>query len=376
MMNKKSKFTRLVFLILAIVIVIAIASCGSDTNTQEMLPTDSASVPSPMDSSELTITDMAGDCVTLPGRVNTIACTWPSGTQLLITLGLSDVLIAVPADTKEQPWATCIAPEILNLPDCGNDESAESLLNLNADILITTEADVARELRTKGITSITVNYYSVDEMHQAIQLLGSILPAEYETQCIAYLDYLDEQIARVDSALAETVTERKTLYYINGNNNKGLYKTAGADTMNEAWANYAYTEFITSTLLSASETNVDAEAVLAANPEYIVIGGRYQNVLRDELTSTIEWNNIQAVVNGNILTAPLGVSPFDRFGAEFALMIPWLANQVYPDLFEYDAVTEIKNFYTFFSHYDMTDQEAEYILQALMPDGTREIENN
>ncbi len=376
MMNKRNKFTRLVSLLLAMVMMAAMASCKSDTVAQETQPSGSAPGLSPVDGNELTITDMAGDRITLPGRASTIACTWPSGTQLLITLGISDVLIAVPADSKEQPWATYIAPEILDLPDCGNDESAEALLNLGADILITTEADVARELRTKGVTAITVNYYSVEEMRQAIQLLGSILPAEYETQCAAYLSYLDDQIARVKNALDGGVAERKTLYYINGNNNKGLYKTAGADTMNEAWANYAYTEFVTSALLSSSETNVDAEAVLAADPEYVVIGGRYQNVLRNELLSTSEWKDIRAVTDNNVLTAPLGISPFDRFGAEFALMIPWLANQVYPDLFEYDAVAEIKSFYTTFSHYNMTDQEAEYILRALMPDGTREIEND
>lgn len=208
------------------------------------------------------------------------------------------------------------------------------------------------------------------------KLLGSILPAEYEAQCSAYLDYLDNQIERVENALVGNVTERKTLYYINGNNNKGLYKTAGADTMNEAWANYAYTDFVTSPLLTSNETNVDAEAVLATDPEYVVIGGRYQDILRDELLSTSEWSNIRAVANGNVLTAPFGISPFDRFGAEFAMMIPWLANQVYPNLFEYDSVAEIKDFYKTFSRYDMTDQEAEYIVQGLMPDGTREIGSN
>ena len=82
----------------------------------------------------------------------------------------------MPADSKEQPWATYMAPEILDLPDCGNDESAESLLNLGADILITTESDVARDLRAKGVTAITVNYYSVEEMRQAIQAAGEHPP--------------------------------------------------------------------------------------------------------------------------------------------------------------------------------------------------------
>lgn len=323
----------------------------------------------------ITITDSADVTITLPDRVEKIACTWPSGAQLFITLGMSDLLIAVPADTKEQPWAMHIAPEVKNLPDCRNEDSLESFLTLEADLIITTEPEVAKNLRDKGMTAITLNYYSVEEMKSAIRLLGSIVPEEYGTHCEDYLAYLEEQIAKVAGALDGKVAEKTSLYYINGNNNKGLYKTAGADTMNEAWANYAGTEFVTAAFLSSSETNANAEAVLATNPETIVIGGRYQRVLYDELLNTTEWKEITAVKNGRVFTAPLGVSPFDRFGAEFAMMIPWLASKVYPELYSFDAVAEIKNFYFTFSGYDMSEQEAGYIVDALMPDGTREIEH-
>lgn len=323
----------------------------------------------------ITITDSAGVTVTLPNKVEKIACTWPSGAQLLITLGMSDLLIAVPADTKEQPWAMHIAPEVKDLPTCKNEDSLESFLTLEAELIVTTEPEVAQNLRDKGMTAITLNYYSVEEMKAAIRLLGNIVPAEYGARCVQYLGYLEEQITEVGDALEGKVAEKASLYYINGNNNKGLYKTAGADTMNEAWADYAGTEFVTSAFLSSSETNANAEAVLATDPETIVIGGRYQRVLYKELMNTAEWQEISAVKDGRVFTAPLGVSPFDRFGAEFAMMIPWLASKVYPELYTFDAVTEIRNFYTTFSGYAMSEQEAGYILDALMPDGTREMEH-
>ena len=377
--------------LLATVLFMSLTACG--TNSTASVPQDNSpqisatQVPTAQDDNlidasvpeettqQMIITDLAGDEVELPGKVAKIACTWPSGTQLFITLGMSDLLIAVPADSKEQPWAMHIAPDVMNLEECGNDLSAEQFLNIGADIIITTEADVARELRSKNIKAITVNYYSVDEMREAITLIASIIPKPYEARCYNYLNYLDDQIGRVQAALNGKITKKASIYYINGNNNKGLYKTAGGGTMNEAWAKYAFTDFITSSLLSSSETNVDAEAVLAANPDYVVIGGRYQRVLYDELLAAEEWKDIEAVKNGNVITAPLGVSPFDRFGAEFAMMIPWLASQVYSDMFDYNATTEIQNFYKSFSDYEMSQSEAEYIIEALMPDGTREISN-
>jgi hypothetical protein len=75
------------------------------------------------------------------------------------------------------------------------------------------------------------------------------------------------------------------------------------------------------------------------------------------------------------ILAPLGVSPFDRFGAEFAMMIPWVASQAYPELFSYDIEKEVKYFYQTFSGYTLTDDEVSYIVNGLKPDGTPEIEN-
>lgn len=362
----KILFKRGLCTILSLTLVLGMCACGNSN------PEQGASAP---ESTSVTVQDMAGDIVTLDSRADEIICTWPSGAQLMITLGMSDILVGVPEDTKEQAWAMYIAPEVKEIRSCSNEESAESLLQIGADLVITTETDVARDLRAKGINAITLKYYSVDEMKQAITILGSIVPEEYEVKCAEYLSYLDDQIAQVSQALDGKVNEKLSLYYIHGNNNKGLYKTAGKDTMNEAWANYAYTDFATSDLLTSSETEVNAEAILNKNPDIIVIGGRYQKILKDELLNTAEWDNVAARTNDRIYLAPIGISPFDRFGAEFAMMIPWVASQAYPELFSYDIEKEVKDFYQRFSDYTLSDAEVNYIVNGLKPDGTSEIED-
>ena len=314
----KKLFKQGICTILSVTIILGLCACGNKTanNTPDIVTNEPTTA-------GITVQDMAGDTVTLDSRADEIICTWPSGTQLMITLGMSDLLVGVPEDSKELAWAMHIAPEVKDVRSCSNEESIESLLSIGADLVITTEPDVARDLRSKGVNAITLKYYSVEEMKQAITLLGNIIPEEYGQKCVNYLSYLDDQIMLVASALDEKIEEKVSLYYIHGNNNKGLYKTAGGDTMNEAWANYAYTEFATSDLLTSSETVVNAEAILNKNPDMIVIGGRYQQTLKEELLNTDEWNNVNACVNERIYLAPLGISPFDRFGAEFAMMIPW-----------------------------------------------------
>lgn len=379
------------FIVILVAIFVLLSGCSqsetdgrsatddsSSTTTQDSSEPDMASsVPADEDVKLETkiITDSAGVQVEVPVECDEIICVWPSGTQLLVTLGMGDLLVGVSDDSKGQSWATKMYPHLNELPSCSNDESAESLLGYNADVVLTTESDVAEEWRSKGITAVTFKYYFLDQMKETISMLSQIVPAEYATKCTDYLNYLDKNIADVNKALDGKVKTRKSVYYIHGNNNKGLYKTAGGNTMNEEWAKLAYTDFATSDLLSASESVVDAEAILAKNPDTIVIGGKYQKVLRDELMAAPEWSDVTAVAQQKVFTAPYGISPFDRFGAEFAMMIPWLASHEYPELYTYEAREEIRDFYTTFTGYAMTDEEAGYILDGMGPDGNPDIPN-
>lgn len=322
-----------------------------------------------------TIVDSAGVEVQVPSVCDEIICVWPSGTQLMVTLGMGDLLTGVSADSKEQSWAVEMYPRLAELTECSNEESVESLLNLNADVVLTTEPDVAEQWRSKGITAATFKYYSLDEMKTTLSTLADIVPEEYIDNCTSYISYLDNNITSVSDALEGKIENKNSLYYIHGNNNKGLYKTAGGGTMNETWAKAAFTDFATSDLLDSSETVVDAEAILNKNPDVVIIGGRYQDKLKQELLNSDEWKEINAVKSGRVYTAPYGISPFDRFGAEFAIMIPWTASTVYPDLYSYDIKSEVKSFYSRFTGYQLSDEQAEYIINGLGPDGKADIDN-
>lgn len=360
---------KIILILLVIPIISSLIACTRN-NSNEVENIVENSTPE-----TITITDSAGVEVEVPTNVDEIICVWPSGTQLLVTLGLGDLLIGVSGDSKEQSWAVEMYPRLAEIPALSNEESAESIMNLNADIVLTTESDVAEYWRSKGITAVTFSYYSVDEMYNTISTLSQIVPDKYSKKCMEYLDYLKSNISNVSTALEGKVIEKESVYYIHGNNNKGLYKTAGGNTMNEEWATAAYTNFATSTLLDSSETVVDAEAILGENPDVIVIGGRYQHQLYNELMSTDEWSNINAVVDGKVYTIPYGISPFDRFGAEFALMIPWLANTVYPQLFSYNIEASIKEFYSTFTGYNLSDEQVSYIINGLGPNGMEDTPN-
>lgn len=355
-LSKTTTILIAILISLVSVVTLSLTSCSSKNNE-----------------GNITITDVEGYELTIEKPVERIVCIWPSGSQLLITLGLGDLLVGVSNDTKEQSWAKYMYPRLSEIPGCDYKESAEQIYTLNPDIVLTSEASVAVSLREKGLRAITFSYYSIEEMNLTISALSKIVPDKYSKQLTNYLTYINNNISTVKSAFENKSFAKEMLYYINGNNNKGLTKTAGANTMNEEWALKAYCDFATSTLLTSSETVVDEEAILFKNPTIIIIGGRYQHVLKSSLENNNKWSSVSAVANGKIFTAPLGISPFDRFGAEIAIMIPWVASVAYPDILQYDLAEEIKSFYSTFTNFNLSDNEVQYIINGLMPDGTQEF---
>lgn len=110
-------------------------------------------------------------------------------------------------------------------------------------------------------------------------MIGEILGGDAKEKCDAYIAYLDGKIAEV-SELQNIVPEKESLHYINGANDRGFNKTGGAGSTTESCMELCYIDLVTSPLITFPETKADAEAVLATNPQNVIIGGRYQHVLR------------------------------------------------------------------------------------------------
>ena len=323
-----------------------------------------------------TIIDCAGDKVTVPAEVHTVINLVAYGCQAMTALGLGEYLVGINNDnTIESQWIVDMYPRILEIKQYDPESSAEVLLMADADVVIVENPVQARQLRSKGVTAVTFTYYSIDEVRYAYRMLGDLLCGDAQTQCYAYVDYLDANIARVSGALEGKLVTRETLYYINGVSNKGLYKTTGYGSTNWAEAELSYTNYATSGLIDTSTSYVDAEAILAVNPENIIIGGRWQHVLYDQLMASPEWESNTAVMNGHVFKVPMGISAWNRYGIEIALMIPWTAWVVYPEYFDFDPLYETINFYQQFTGYTLTEEQAGYILNGLTPQGEKEIAN-
>ena len=349
---------KLCALVLALILAVSsLSGCGSSNVKEETR----------------TIVDVMGAEVEIPTEVDEVINLYSFGCQLMFGLGLEDYLSGISLDTIETEWIELMCPELKDIPAYSDEVSAEALLAAEPDIVFCADPDYAEELRSKGVPCITFMYLTVDELKFNVELLGEILGGDAKEKCKLYNEYLDEQISTVENSLKDVVMNKETMHYINANSDKGFYKTAGAGSTTDYCAQLSYVDLSTASLIEFPESNVDAEALLATNPDNVIIGGKYQHVIYDDIFASDEWKNISAVKDNNVFKIPMGLSAWNRYSIETALLIPWTASVVYPEHFEFDAVNETIEFYKTFMGYELTKEQAEYMIVGLTPDGEKEI---
>ena len=352
------KLKKLFLLVMAGILVLSsLVGCTTDKNKEETR----------------TIVDITGAEVEVSVKVEKIINLNPFGCQIMLGLGLKDYLVGISRDTFETKWLEEVCPEAKNISQYSDETAAETLLAANADLVLSQDPDVAEDLRSKGVPCITFGYLTLDDYKFNIKLLGDILGGDAKVKTDLYLDYLDGKIADVNSALSGKITEKETMHYVNANGDKGFYKTSGKDSTTDYCAQLCSIDLSAAALIDFPESKVDAEALLATNPDNVIIGGRYQHVIYDELFSADEWKNISAIKNGNVFKIPMGFASWDRYSLETALLIPWMASTIYHEYYEFDAVNEVINFYKTFMGYELTETQAEYMIAGLTPNGEKEI---
>ncbi|MBQ6586957.1 MAG: ABC transporter substrate-binding protein [Coriobacteriales bacterium] len=202
---------------------------------------------------------------------------------------------------------------------------------------------------------------SFENIVAAYELLGDILGCEERAKRIG--DYCANIYQKVTTALAPVKDEdRVSVYYAEGP--FGL--STEPDTSNHALAfEVAKARNVAAAvpLLDAGYgmTGVSLESVIKWDPEVIIA---WDDVIRggaDEIIRTNrDWSDIRAVKTGRVYTMPN--APFawldrppsvNRF-----LGIQWVANMLYPDLYDVDMVEVVKEFYDMLYWVQITDEQA------------------
>lgn len=315
-----------------------------------------------------TITDIGGAQVQLPSDVSRIADLWPANNQVVLMLGGADKLVATTQYVQTLPWFSHIYPGIkdISAPDrFGFDVQLEELQKVKPQVIIVNSKKQAEQVRQGGFTAVQMEFTDYKGLRDVVTMTADILGGKAPDIAKDYITYLDKNItlAEEKTKSLQDADHPKVMHIASGEN---LLKVDGTKTIIDEWIHYAGGK--NAIEQKGRGITLTMEEIIKANPDIIIVGDVNSKAAIEKIKNDPQWSSIKAVQNGRIYSNPVGTFKWDRYSAESALQILWAGKLIQPQLFnDVDLVKETKGFYKTFLHYDLSDTEAQRIIDGEGP---------
>lgn len=310
----KSKLTRLATLSLVLALMLSLLmACTSS--------------PKEKTSSPIEITDQLGRVVKLGEAPQKIVSLAPSNTEILFALGLANKVVAV-TDYCDYP------PEAKEKPSIGgfSTPNIEKLVALSPDLVLATsihEKRIIPQLETKGITVFALAPKTIDEVLEAIKLVGKVTGEEEEASRL--VAEMEKRIKRVTSKTDSLPpNQRPRVFYLVWHD---PLMAPGADTLQNDLIKKAGGTNIAQDLTGYAD--ISLETVIAANPEVMIAGGGHGTgedlpfqFIKTEprlRSTTARQNNRVYMIDGNLVSRP---------GPRIVEGLEKFAEFIHPELFK------------------------------------------
>ncbi len=215
-------------------------------------------------SPSIEITDQLGRVVTLENYPQRIVSIAPSNTEILFALGLDDRVVAV-TDYCDYP------PEAEEKPSVGgfSTPNMEDLVAFNPDLILAAsihEKRIIPQLEERGLTVFALAPYNIEEVLEAIYLIGEITGKEKEaSELVAGMQGRVKAVTDKTDNLAQE--QRPGVFYLvwhdplmapgSGTFQDDLLRKAGGTNITQDLTDYE---------------GVSLERVLEMNPEVMIAG--------------------------------------------------------------------------------------------------------
>ncbi|MBV7273717.1 ABC transporter substrate-binding protein [Clostridiaceae bacterium UIB06] len=359
-MNKKMKL--LIFSM--VIILMFVTACSNSTVTNKK-----ATATNQTEKTTREIIDMTGRKVTIPAKVNKVISLSNNTTVDVFTLAPDKLLgwsFAPKPEAKK-----FITDKYFNLPLLGatteKSDNFENILKLKPDLIIASNEDEvypADNIQKQLKIPVVVVDTAVDATDKVYTFLGDCLGEEKRAKELA--DYSRKVLDNIKELVKKVPADKKAkVYYAEGTN---WLQTDISGNVHTEVLDFSGGKNVAdiSEAKVGSMANVSMEQVMNWNPDVILVGATamkgdfYSKVYKDT-----KWGNIKAVKDKNIYMIPsLPFNWFDRPpSAVRVLGVEWLANLLYPEYVNIDINKEIKNFYSTFYNYNLTDDELKDLLK-------------
>ncbi|MCI1944977.1 ABC transporter substrate-binding protein [Clostridium luticellarii] len=319
------------------------------------------------------VTDMAGRKVKVPDKVDKVASFGGPSYEMVMLLGQEKkIVLSMPISSK---WAAKVYPDVKKISATTSfaDPNVEDLINKKIDVVFFWDTPKPLNKMTSSGIPVVVTQKSTGNpdsaasfqkyIKQEVKVFGQVFGEDAVKAADEWCAYFDKKVKYVTSRTSKlSEAEKPKVYYVRG---PDALSSHGRNSYTEWYVEMAGGVLVTKDSKQEMMTKPTMEEVLKWNPDVIFMG-RVDNtklILNDP-----KWSDVKAVKDNKVYVNPEGVAVWD-YSSEGVLLLEYIAKVLHPDLFkDLDMRKEIKEYYSKFYHYNLTDNEADRILQHLPPE--------
>ncbi len=343
---------------------LAVGACGLSGTFAQADEEDDGEAAEAATGETQTVTDMSGVEVEVPVNPTLYADGWYAHNEITIMLTGAEGLVATHCTPEGNPWMYYVCPNMSNaVSTFGSDFNYEELVALGPQVVFDSTDSMRDILDQLGIPLVNCSFSTYEEMQQSIALSAQVFGGDAVEIAERYNDELSQTVADV-TAVTDEIAEEDRPTVLHGNS---VYTCTldGTGTIIDTWINAAGGRNAVSDATSDATTQFSLEQIIEWNPD-VIITGQPDEV--EQILSDPDWASIAAVQNGQVYVNPKGVFGWDRYGVEELLQIQWAAALLHPDLFpDLDIEQKVKDFYSTYLNYELTDEEVKLIMGAQNP---------
>lgn len=326
-----------------------------------------------------TFVDDVGREITLPTTIDAVS---PSGPLAQIVLYSFDpdlfVSIFCKFAANEEKY---IDSRLFTLPVTGqfygskSTMNAEEIMELNKNLHIdlvldvgaakgTMKEDLDTIQATTGVPFVFVTQNKLSDIPTSYLTLGTLLSNEARGKELS--TYVSDLLKEFETGMAQVGANKKSMIHVSGVSGNSVHLIgSGEKSYHGEVINY-----LANNLAGAAVTGsglgdeYTMEDILSLNPDYIIVSYTADHAYYNEIMNSQMWQSLRAAKNGNVYEAPCG--PYNWMGSppsvQRLLSMIWLGNLFYPDVFDYNVEDKVKQFYSMFFSYDLSDAELDELM--------------
>lgn len=366
---KRKSFKNVAVLMLIVFTLSILAGCGG----RETVPKEAPPA------ATRTITNLDGSEIVVPAEVKRVAALFGPSYEKVVLLGAEDKIVANgDFHIDGWPWSNRIYKRLNEVPGVPNAHTAlniEEILKLNPDVVFYWDnPQEVKRLQEAGIAAVPAvsapGGQKFEDCKNMLMVYAQVLGKDEEKIAAGYAKYFDEKVRMITAVTANIPeNERPKVYFAM----QKLLWTAGKASDMPELIHLAGGICVHKDLPGGGKNEINMEQLLKWNPDFIFVdhAGSSGNASAEEVVGAISddqrFKQLAAVKNEQVRVCPTGVFFWDA-GQQKILLLMWMAKTIHPDKFkDLDMQKELKDFYSRFFRYNLSDDEVQRILLHLPP---------